>query len=181
MREHEVLWGRSMGCFTLEISFERIQTPIDHGVVSAIINPCDKHAQLKPAIILYADEYPIGEMMEVGIVVDKYMEFIKPVFATLEVDVCKAELLNKNAVEELARRLGVRKFFTSKWGIIDLYIPTQVVEKHELSTFLDKVRVMSTHDNPYVQGLINYLNRVPGGKSILINTKIRCVVGRLHG
>ncbi|WFO75496.1 hypothetical protein J4526_00940 [Desulfurococcaceae archaeon MEX13E-LK6-19] len=157
-----------------EIRFKKLQKPIDHGIVAGIINPCIKNDHIKPMIIIYADEHPIGEMLEVSVLVDKYIEFTSPYFLIIEADVYQAELLNPENVKELAEKLGIRRYFLSKWNIIDLYMVTQIIEKHSLDTFLSNILKTRASENPYVQGLINYLRRNPQGKDLLVKTETGC-------
>ncbi|MCD6488816.1 MAG: hypothetical protein J7K21_06300 [Desulfurococcales archaeon] len=137
-----------------------LQKIIDHGIVSGIVCPCNPRSKFKPIIVIYADEYPLGEMLELGIILDEYNELTNHSFVTIEADQFQARVIEpKKVIARINDIIKARKSYISPTGIIDLFKPTNFVDKIPIEEALNYIIRLHSHPNIYIQGLINYLRR----------------------
>lgn len=163
-----------MECINIEVSIKRIQRPLDQGIVAGIVNPCNPREVIKPIIVIYADEYPLGESFEFGVIIDKYLEFTIPSYTIFEAVLYQAKIVRREPIVFLLKNVfKAKKFFLSKWNIIDLYEPINIIHQYPLKEFLlNRKYLRECRVDIYCTGLKNYLSRVPEGAEILIKTKI---------
>lgn len=168
-----------MDCIDIEVSIKKVQKTLDQGIVAGIVNPCNPRETIKPIIVIYADEYPLGESFEFGVIIDKYLEFTLPSYTIFEAILYQAKIVKREPIVFLLRNIfRAKKFFLSKWNIIDLYEPVKIIYQHPLKEFLlNKKYLKECGANVYCTGLKNYLSRVPEGAEILIKTKIGVKTG----
>ncbi|RLG84352.1 MAG: hypothetical protein DRO40_01560 [Thermoprotei archaeon] len=162
--------------YDIRIRVKPLQKPLGEGYVTCIVNPYNVRSVFKPCIVFYADEYPIGEVLEFGVIYDRHIDIIETSLVTMKARQFQAILLDRKELLDLVSAINPRKYFISPWNVIDLYIPVNIIEVIGLRKALEELREMKSHVNPYMQGLINYLRRDDNNIQRLLNTKINVVV-----